>query len=127
MADLSIGEVARRAGTSVSAIRYYERRKLLAEPPRRSGRRCYDPAIVPRIRAIVMARAAGLGLVSIEELLGAAGGRASFDLALARQVEAVDLQIERLAELKEELERIARCGCAVPAECTALLKSAHSH
>jgi DNA-binding transcriptional MerR regulator len=121
MPDLSIGEVARRSGLSASAVRYYERRGLLAPPPRRHGRRCYDPAIVPRVRTIVKARAAGLGLDAIEELLGAAGGRASFDLALGRQVEAVEQQIERLAELKEELERIGRCGCAVPAECTAFL------
>jgi DNA-binding transcriptional MerR regulator len=117
MADLSIGEVARRAGVNASAIRFYERSGLVAPPPRRSGRRCYDPAIVPRLRAIAAARAAGLGLEAIRDLLAAAGGRPAFDQAVQRQIHAVDRRMTELAELRAALEAAARCGCAVPASC----------
>ena len=40
-ANLTIGEVARRAGLNVSAIRYYEAEGLLPEPPRSAGQRRY--------------------------------------------------------------------------------------
>ena len=62
MPDLSIGEVARRAGVSASAIRYWERRRLLAAPPRRAGRRCYDPAVVTRLKQVAAARRASLAI-----------------------------------------------------------------
>ena len=117
MTDLSIGEVALRTGVSVSAIRYYERRRLLAEPPRRSGRRCYDPAIVPRVRAIRAARSAGLGVRAIAELLGASATRGALDSAIGRQIDTVDRQMAALANLKDSLERLAACGCASPARC----------
>jgi hypothetical protein len=38
---MKIGELARRGGLNPSAIRYYERRGLLASPYRTSGQRRY--------------------------------------------------------------------------------------
>lgn len=38
---IKIGELARRAGLNPSAIRYYERRGLLAAPYRTGGQRRY--------------------------------------------------------------------------------------
>lgn len=52
MDELSIGEVARRAGVSTSAIRYYEKAGLLAEPERVGGKRRYDPGVVRRLGLI---------------------------------------------------------------------------
>jgi hypothetical protein len=44
---MAIGEVARRAGTDASAIRYYEKAGPLAEPERSNGRRRGDPSRQP--------------------------------------------------------------------------------
>lgn len=53
MSGLTIGELARRAETSVETIRYYERRGLIAEPPRRaSGYRQYPPEAQRRRRLL---------------------------------------------------------------------------
>ena len=41
---LTIGQVARRAGLNVSAIRYYEAQGLLPEAPRVGGQRRYSEA-----------------------------------------------------------------------------------
>ncbi len=49
MPDLSIGEIAGRAGIRPSAIRYYERVGLLPKPPRARGRRRYDETILDRM------------------------------------------------------------------------------
>jgi MerR family mercuric resistance operon transcriptional regulator len=50
---LSIGMLAEAAGVNVETIRYYQRRGLLAEPPKPlSGYRCYPPEQVKRLRFI---------------------------------------------------------------------------
>ena len=48
---LKIGEVAERGGVNLQTIRYYEREKLLPEPPRRpSGYRMFPEQTVHRVR-----------------------------------------------------------------------------
>src|SRR5256885_14489444 len=59
MKELSIGEVAREAGLSASALRYYERAGLLPAPPRRSRQRRYTEAVFGRISLIRLALEAG--------------------------------------------------------------------
>ena len=56
---LLIGEVARRAGLSTSALRYYERVGLLPPPARVSKRRIYDAKVLGRIRIVLLALDAG--------------------------------------------------------------------
>src|SRR2546430_13021999 len=59
MRELSIGEVAREAGLSASALRYYERAGLLPAPPRRSRQRRYTEAVFGRISLIRLTLEAG--------------------------------------------------------------------
>jgi MerR family transcriptional regulator, redox-sensitive transcriptional activator SoxR len=59
MVGLLIGEVARRAGLSTSALRYYERAGLLPPPARVSKRRVYEEKVLGRVRIILLARHAG--------------------------------------------------------------------
>ena len=64
--------MARRAGVSVETLRYYERRRLLPEPPRSAGgHRRYDEDAVRFLRAIKDAQAIGFTLAEIEEYLRA--------------------------------------------------------
>ena len=63
--ELTIGEVARRAGIRTSAIRYYESVGLLPAPPRMSGRRRYDPSIVQRLAVLHLAQEAGFTMAEI--------------------------------------------------------------
>jgi len=70
METLRIGEVAGRAGVNVQTLRFYERRGLLPEPPRRtSGYREYAPESVRRVRFIKRAQELGFTLAEVEELL----------------------------------------------------------
>ena len=67
---MKIGSVAEAAGVEVSTVRYYERRGLLAEPPRTdSGYRQYDESVIDRIRFVRQAQDLGFTLEEIEELL----------------------------------------------------------
>ena len=69
MEELTISEVAKRAGLRASAIRYYESIQLLPPPQRRSGRRLYNPDILRRISFIQVAQAAGLTIADIQTLI----------------------------------------------------------
>ena len=120
MPDLSIGEAARRAGVSASAIRYWERRGLVPAPPRRSGRRCYDPAVVVRLRQVGAARRSGLAIAEIRALLAAAQSRSGLDAALAAATRRVDARLDSLRRLRAGLAALAECRCAAPLACDRL-------
>jgi len=70
MESLTIGKVARRSGVGLETVRFYERKGLIAEPPRRpSGYRQYPEGTVHRLRFIRRAKGLGFTLKEIKELL----------------------------------------------------------
>ena len=75
MPGMSIGEVARRAGMRPSAVRYYERIGILPKPPRASGRRCYDEAILERLAMVRFAKRVGFTISEVKILLCGSPGR----------------------------------------------------
>jgi DNA-binding transcriptional MerR regulator len=71
---LRIGEVARRAGVSIDAIRYYEKRKLLPHPPRsQGGFRLFTEETIERVRFIKHAQDMGFSLDETRTLLAGGG------------------------------------------------------
>jgi len=110
---LKIGELARAADVGVETIRYYERRGLLAQPPRRtSGYRQYAPRAVRRVRFIRRAQALGFTLKEIEDLLALRvdDDRSCADVrALARaKLEDIERRVAELQQMGRALERVAR-------------------
>jgi Hg(II)-responsive transcriptional regulator len=68
-------ELAGHAGVNSETLRYYERRGLLAEPPRTSGGyRDYPAGTVGLLRFIKRAQELGFTLDEVEELLQLDGG-----------------------------------------------------
>ncbi len=66
MESMTTGELAKRAGVGVETIRFYERKGLLPEPPRRySGYREYPEAAVGRVRFIRRAKELGFTLKEV--------------------------------------------------------------
>ncbi|MBD2891798.1 hypothetical protein amrb99_07040 [Actinomadura sp. RB99] len=66
---IRIGEVARGAGVSVRAVRYYEEQGLLIAERSPSGQRLYQQDAIPRVRFFQQMFAAGLTSRRITELL----------------------------------------------------------
>ena len=70
MSVFRIGQVAKQAGVSVEAIRFYESRALIPEAPRTaSGYRQYSAGTVQRVRFIQRAKELGFSLQDIHTLL----------------------------------------------------------
>lgn len=66
---LTIGELARRAGVTASAIRYYEDLGLLPAPARISGQRRYPEAAARLVGAILHYSDAGFTLAEQKALM----------------------------------------------------------
>ncbi|MFQ5686448.1 MAG: Hg(II)-responsive transcriptional regulator, partial [Candidatus Scalindua sp.] len=76
MKTLTTGQLARETGVNIETIRYYERRGLIPEPPRRvSGYREFPPEHIERIHFIRRAQALGFTLKEVSELLAVADGK----------------------------------------------------
>jgi DNA-binding transcriptional MerR regulator len=71
MAGLSIGEVARRCGVSVRALRLYEAEGLLRAARSEAGRRVYGGEQLGRVHQILVLKRAGWTLAEIGRLLRA--------------------------------------------------------
>lgn len=71
MDEVSIGEFARRARLSVSALRLYDERGVLVpvRVDRESGYRYYDLGQVPRARLVAMLRQLDMPLAAVKEAL----------------------------------------------------------
>jgi len=108
--SLRIGEVARRSGVGIEALRFYERRGLLGRPARtESNYRVYDETVLERLDFIRRAQAVGFTLDEIGEILaesadGHSPCRHVRELA-RRKLEELDA---RLAELRRHRAELAR-------------------
>src|ERR671922_516254 len=119
--ELTIGEVARRAGVAASSIRYYERIGLLPEPDRIGGQRRYDADVLGKLGFIGVAQSAGFKLREIKELIdgvdGANGLGEQMRSLSSQKLSEVEALLERTKAMKGWLEVAQECGCATPAEC----------
>ncbi|MCL6698076.1 MerR family transcriptional regulator [Sphingomonas sp. NSE70-1] len=113
MIDLTIGTLARNAGVGVETVRFYQRRGLLAVPPRAGGFRRYDDRDVERLKFIKRAQAAGFTLAEIGELIALDAGedRPRARALAAARIKALDAKIAELKDARAALSRLAReCG-----------------
>lgn len=67
---LGIGALSQLTGVKIETIRYYERQKLLADPPRtEGGHRCYQKEHIQRLFFIRRSRQLGFPIEEIRDLL----------------------------------------------------------
>lgn len=113
MKDMTIARLGAAAGVGVETVRYYQRRGLLAVPPRAGAVRRYGPEDLRRLRFIRRAQAAGFTLEEIGELLALdrSGDRARVRALAAGRLAALDAKIAELEQSRAALERL-RASCA---------------
>jgi Cu(I)-responsive transcriptional regulator len=123
---LAIGTLAKRTGTKVQTIRYYEKIGLLPEPGRtEGGQRRYGDTDLDRLAFIRHARQLGFTLEAIRELLDLSDkpsrSCAEVDVIAHRQLKEVEARIARLEALRTELKRMLReCSRNTVSDCRVL-------
>jgi DNA-binding transcriptional MerR regulator len=117
VADLDIGEVARRSGVPASALRFYEQKGLIASTGRHGLRRLFDPSVLERLAMIALARASGFTLDEIARMF-APDGRPRIDKqVLAAKAAELDRTIRELSAMRDGLRHAAACRAPSHMEC----------
>lgn len=99
--QMTIGALARAGGVNVETVRYYQRRGLLAEPPRPlGGVRRYGEEALRRLHFIRQCQSLGFSLDEVGELLALDDGR--------HCTEASALAADRLKDVRVRLARLRR-------------------
>jgi MerR family mercuric resistance operon transcriptional regulator len=112
MRTLTIGQLAKHAGVGVETVRFYERKGLLDEPPRReSGYRQYALEVVARLQFIRRAKELGFSLKEIGDLLSLRVDPASTCDEVKSRAEAkitdIDTKLRDLQRMKAALVTLA--------------------
>ena len=103
--ELTIGEVSTRSGVAPSALRFFERRGLIASARTDGNQRRYERAVLRRIAFIQAGRAAGVSLADIQIALarlptGKTPSRKDWERLSNRWREDLDARIETLQALR---------------------------
>ena len=124
---LTIGKVAAAAAVNVETIRFYQRRGLLAEPPKSPGGfRYYDRAIVARLQFVKRAQALGFSLEEVRGLLALEESNAcgpTHDAAV-RKLQLVDERIKDLRRIRSTLKNLVQqCEAGPASVCCPIIES----
>jgi MerR family mercuric resistance operon transcriptional regulator len=121
----AIGELSRRTGVGVEAIRYYERIALMPRPPRtQGGRRAYRAEHLRVLSFIKRSRELGFCLDDIRALLALRASKGccvDVKAISGRHLETVRTKMRGLMELERVLAAIvSRCPGDESPECPVL-------
>jgi MerR family Zn(II)-responsive transcriptional regulator of zntA len=113
MAQLFIGDLADRLKLNPRTIRYYERIGILPNPGRtESGYRVYNERTVERLEFILKAKALGLKLDEIKQILLIHDmGQAPCERTqafISNKITEIEDKIADLTSLKKKLEKILK-------------------
>lgn len=130
---LKIGEVSKRSGIGIEALRFYEKSGLLDKPSRTfSGYRVYGPEILERLAFIKRAQALGFSLDEIRRIVeDARKGESPCDEVreiVSRRLEELDERMREMRRYRKEiadtLEEWNKVGRA-PGHICGLIESSH--
>lgn len=113
---ISIGELAKRTGTRVSAIRFYADESLIPSVRASSGHRFFARHVIRRVSFILVAQSLGYSLRKISELferLPDSRTPTKRDWQLLSKSFVVDIneRINHLENLRSKLDGCIGCGC----------------
>jgi MerR family transcriptional regulator, redox-sensitive transcriptional activator SoxR len=119
---ITIGELSKRTGVAISAIRYYADQALLR--PQRTGgnQRRFLRSDIRRVSFIVIAQRLGLALAEIETQLatlpqGRAPTLSDWQGVSRRMRREIDERINLLTRTRNQLDQCIGCGCLSLQKC----------
>lgn len=119
---ISIGRVADRTGTTVSAIRFYADENLLPSVRSASGHRLFARSVLRRVSFILISQSLGYTLQEIKAVLGSLPSnrtptKADWQRLSQHFSDDLDKKIETLQKLKSSLNSCIGCGCLSLTSC----------
>ena len=119
---ISIGAVAKRTGSAVSAIRFYASKGLIPCIRNPGGHRLFHRSVIRRVSFILIAQNLGYTLGQIKVALdslpdGRTPTKADWDRLSRIFSQDIDKRIEQLQELKDSLSGCIGCGCLSLQKC----------
>jgi len=113
---LSIGAVAQRTGTTVSAIRFYADEKLIPSVRASNRHRFFPRSVIRRVSFILIAQNLGYTLKDIAGVLKSLPDsrtptKADWDKLSRTFRKDIDSRIQQLTDLREKLSGCIGCGC----------------
>lgn len=114
--DLSVGEMAARAGVPVSTLHFYEAEGLIESWRTPANHRRYDRRELRRVAIVRIAQAVGVPLAEVRAVLDRiprdrAVSAAQWAEAAAPWKAALDARIELLSRLRDQMGYCIGCGC----------------
>lgn len=119
---LTVGEVAARAGVAVSALHFYEEKKLIQSVRTGGNQRRYPRSVLRLVAVIKAAQRVGIPLAEIERTLsslpdGRVPNATDWARLSAGWKDTLDRRIEELTALRDHLDGCIGCGCLSIASC----------
>lgn len=119
---LPIGELARRTGLSVSAIRFYEEKGLVEAWRTAGNQRRFPRSDIRRLSFILIAQQLGLSLGEIDEALASLPNERTPTARdwskISRTIrKELDAQIAQLERMRDNLDGCIGCGCLSLKKC----------
>jgi MerR family redox-sensitive transcriptional activator SoxR len=119
---LPIGELAKRTGLAVSAIRFYEDKKLIQAFRTMGNQRRFLRSDIRRLSFILIAQKLGLSLVEIEEQLATLPQGRTPTLSDWQKISRamrfqIDQKIALLSLTRRKLDECIGCGCLSLTRC----------
>ncbi|MEZ7124353.1 MerR family transcriptional regulator [Nonomuraea sp. AD125B] len=105
---MQIGELAERFGLAPHVLRHWEAMGLLTPATRVNGRRRYTRDHVVRVLTIVRAKAAGMSLEQIRDVL-TVSGQAERQALLQRHHAELERRLQEIAASKALIEHLMLC------------------
>ena len=116
MSGLTIGDLARRTGLAVSAIRFYETHGIVQPLRNAGGHRRYGRADIRRLSFAMIAQRLGFALADIAALMAdlpahKAPSKADWTRISTAIRGDIDARIATLERLRDRLDGCIGCGC----------------
>ncbi|RPA10293.1 redox-sensitive transcriptional activator SoxR [Gordonia sp. OPL2] len=120
--ELSVGELAQRAGIAPSAVRFYEDQGLIFSRRTSGNQRRYHRAMLRRVAFIRASQAAGIPLAVIADVLSELGHSESppksmWESASKRWIDDINTRIALLENMRDMIGSCVGCGCLSLGEC----------
>jgi MerR family redox-sensitive transcriptional activator SoxR len=123
--ELTIGQLSARSGVSRSALRFYERKGLIAAERSSGNQRRYPAVTLRRVALVQAGKAAGIPLERIRVALdtlpaGRTPTKRDWERLSHRWREELDARIATLEAIRGRLTGCIGCGCLSLRRCALL-------